>query len=175
MHSLHILYLYNLLLQESGKSGEWQECLPPLPNPLFFTGVATAENILVVAGGENGKQRVASVAVLDMDSMQWTEVCPLPEATCNATLAIIGDNVFVLAGMKAKGSSYSNAAYKCSLTSLVKSSPTDEDVWEVLPPVPQDSATATVVCNTLVGVGGWVSGRTEPVKAMVAYSSEAKK
>lgn len=129
----------------------------------------------MVVGGENAKQRVATVEILDMDSMQWTEVSSLPEPTCNATVAIIGDSVFVLAGMKAKGNYYSNAAYSCSLTALIKSSPSDEDIWEVLPPVPQDSATATVICNTLVGVGGWTSGRTEAIKTMVAYSTEAKK
>jgi len=173
--TVSLFKLCSFSFKESGKSGEWQECLPPLPNPRFFTGAATTENILVVAGGDNGKMRVATVEVLDMDSMQWTEVCPLPEATSNATMVIIGDSVFVLAGMKVKGNYYTNAAYTCSLSSLVKSSPTDEDIWEVLPPVPQDSATATVICNTLVAVGGWINGRTEPVKNMVAYSSESKK
>ena len=129
----------------------------------------------MVAGGDNSKQRVANVEILDMDSMQWMEVSPLPEATSNASVAIIGDNVYVLAGMKTKGNYYSNAAYSCSLTALIKSSPTDEDIWETLPPVPSDAATATVMCDTLVGVGGWTTGRSDPVKTMIAYSAEAKK
>ncbi len=144
-----------------------------MPTPRFFSGAATFENILVVVGGNDGKKQIANVEILDMDSMQWMEVSPLPEPTSNPTVAIIGDSVFVLAGEKQKGNS--NEVYSCSLTALIKSSPTDEEVWDVLPPAPQDSATATVMSNTLVGVGGWTKGRSEPVKTMVAYSAENKK
>lgn len=110
-----------------------------------------------------------------MDTMQWTEVSPLPEDTSNASVAIIGDTVYVLAGMKAKGSVYSNAGYSCSLTVLVKSTPQDDEIWESLPALPVDATTAGVMCDTLVAIGGWTPKRTDPVKTMHAYSADAKK
>ena len=134
------------------------------------------DNLLLVVGGENFNGRLTTVEILNTDTMEWTEVSPTPEPTCNASLAIIGDTVYVLAGMKAQGHNFSNAAYTCSFSELIKSTPEDDEVWDTLPTVPSDFAVATVMCDTLVAVGGWSPERQDtPVKNLVAYSPQAKK
>ena len=108
--------------------------------------------------------------------MEWTQLSPLPEPTCNASIVAIEDTVYVLAGFSKSGHNFANAAYSCSFSELLKSTPDDDEIWDTLPNVPSDAATATVMCDALVAVGGWSPGRQDtPMKTLAAYSPSEKK
>ena len=110
-----------------------------------------------------------------MDTMEWTEVSPLPEPTINATVVANKDFIYVLAGFQKYGYNFSNAAYSCSFSELIGSNAEDDEVWDTLPDVPSDAATATVMHDTLVAVGGWSPGRQDtPMKNLFAYSPSDK-
>ena len=120
-----------------------------------------------------GGERTGAVDILDIDTLQWISVSPLPEATANASIVVINDTVYVLAGnlpQKDEPLDYSRSAYSCFLSKLVESSTESGDVWNKLPDMPVTATTASIMSGSLVILGGLVPGKKEEaLKSIIIF------
>ena len=67
-----------LSLTGEGEMKQWFEVFPPMPTPRYHTACITTKQALVVAGGDAKDKDLATVEVMDINTKQWTAVCPLP-------------------------------------------------------------------------------------------------
>ena len=90
----------NTLLSLSGSS--WKKVLPPMPTKRVYPAAANTPTHLVVAGGKQGGD-IATVEVLNTETLQWSTANNLPEAgrypqmtTCSECLYLADNesNVF---------------------------------------------------------------------------------
>ncbi len=123
--------------------------------------------------------RTDAVDILDIDTLQWISVSPLPEATANASIVVLNDTVYVLAGnlpKKDERNDYSKSAYSCSLSNLVQSSSESGDVWNKLSDMPVTATTASIMSGSLVIIGGLVPGKAnDSLKSIHAYLPDSEK
>ena len=142
-----------LSLTGEGKRKKWSEVFPPMPTPRSRTACITTEKALVVAGGIAGGD-LATVEVMDINTKQWTTVCPLPQKLGSLSGIVCGDSLY-LAGGITRGSG-SKSVLTCSLPDLwqpetlgsrIRQTLTRSNVWKEISSLP-------VTCSNLASFGG---------------------
>ena len=140
----------NTLLSLSGSS--WEEVLPPMTTMRMRTAAANTPILLVVAGGRQsyyGQCPVATVEVLNTETLQWSTASSMPETVSFPTLTTCGGCIY----FANKG----NKVFSSSMEDLLKSTSSSDggSVWTRLAniPTPQMSTLATVRGRVLA-IGG---------------------
>ena len=104
-----------LLSLTGGERKQWFELFPPMPTPRSSTACITTEKALVVAGGYAGGD-LATVEVMDMNTKQWTTVCPLPQKASELSSIACGDSLFLAGGCT--GAQWSKSIFTSFLPDL---------------------------------------------------------
>ena len=144
----HQLTVTNTLLSLSGSS--WEEVLPPMPTKRMHPAAANTLTHLVVAGGGLSLgDRVATVEVLNTETLQWFTASSLPQVL-------------------------DNKVFSCPVEDLLKSTNSNDcSVWTRLSNIstPQRSSLATLRGRVLA-IGGYDDGN--PMGAIHCYDVATK-
>ena len=136
----------NTLLSLSGSS--WEEVLPPMPSKRVVPAAANTPTHLVVAGGRliGG---IATVEVLNTETLQWSTASSLPEAvalpkltTCDGRLYLADDKSNV---------------FSCSVEDLLKSTNSSDggSMWTRLARIPvEEDSTLVTLRGCVLAIGG---------------------
>ena len=167
----------NTLLSLTGEDErkQWSEVFPPMPTPRYHTACATTEKALVVAGGR-AYDDLATVEVMDINTKQWTTVCPLPK-----DLRLISG--IVCAGGFSRRS-VSKSVFTCSLPdlsqpetlgsrirrTLTRRTLTRSNIWKEISSLPVTLSTLSSFDGHLLAIGGDDDSRN-PTTDVYRYDS----
>ena len=172
----------NTLLSLTGEGErKWSEVFPPMPTPRCFTACITTEKALVVAGGDAKDKDLATVEVMDINTKQWTTVCPLPQTLKSSSGIVCGDSLYLAEGLswsKSEGLLWSNSVFTCSLPDLwqpetlgsrIRRTLTRSNVWTEITSLPVTASTLVSFDGHLLAIGGDYSGN--PTTDVYRYDS----
>ena len=148
----------NTLLSLCGSS--WEEVLPPMPTKRRHPAAANTPTHLVVAGGLM-RDEVATVEVLNTDSLQWFTASSLPQELPYPRMTTCGGCIYL--------ASRDNKVFSCPVEDLLKSTnSSDCSVWTRLAniPAPRWSSLATLR-GCVLAIGGKCGGN--PTGAIHCY------
>ena len=140
---------------------KWSKVFPPMPTPRYFTACITTEKALVVAGGRAGGD-LATVEVMDINTKQWTTVCPLPQKSSSPSGIVCGDSLYLAGGFT--GGSESKSVFTCSLPDLwqtetlgsrIRRTLTRSNVWKEISSLPVTGSTLASFGGHLLAIGGY--------------------
>ena len=152
-----------LSLMGEGRDKKWHPNLPAMPTKRYFTAAVCSGRSLIVAGGEDGHNRLATVEVLDTDARQWSIAssltCPLTEAT----ISICGERLYMLGGYQTGYYSGTRSVLSCSIPELLQSCQTQPlagklrtaPAWRQVADAPYYKSCIATFYGQLVAVGGW--------------------
>ena len=153
----------NTLLSLSGSS--WEEVLPPMPTKRVLPAAANTPTHLVVAGGSlsyYGRDPVATVEVLNTETLQWSTASSLPETVSFPQMTTCGGSIYL--------ANSGNKVFSSYMEDLLKSTNSSDggSVWTRLAniPMPQKSILATLRGRVLA-IGGRDGGN--PTGAIHCY------
>ena len=132
--------------------------LPPMPSERYDVCALTAKEHLIVAGGINkgvDDSKFSTVEVLNTKTRIWSAVANLCHPYSRASVTICGDHVYILGGCDNNLSDL-KSVITCSLSNLLKSTPSSAGVWRRVANVPLYMSTCASVCGELLAVGGCV-------------------
>ena len=151
-----------LSLTGEGERNKWSEVFPPMPTPRYSTACITTEKALVVAGGyAAGGDDVATVEVIDINTKQWTTVCPLPQKLWSLSGVVCGDSLYLAGGVR--GLTWSKSVFTCSLPDLwqpetlgsrIRWTLTRSNVWKEISSLPVTRFTLASFGGHLLAIGG---------------------
>ena len=134
----------NTLLSLSGSS--WEEVLPPMPTKRAHPATANTPTHLVVAGGGQsmGRDAVATVEVLNTETLQWSTASSLPQQLLYPQMTTCGGCIYLASNDK--------KVFLCPVEDLLKSTNSSDggSVWTRLANIP------TLLCSTLATLRGRV-------------------
>ena len=145
----------NTLLSLVGEGGKrkWEAQFPPMPTERYFTTVVCTEKALVVAGGYGEEfTTLATVEVMDTDTLQWSTASNLPRPLYDASATVCGDRVYLVGGKDEQGHP-TKSVFTCSLNSLLKLQNV-ESVWNPMANLPVKCSTSVKQNEQLLAVGG---------------------
>jgi len=166
----------NTLLSLTGedRGRQWMKKFPPMPTKRWLTAAVCSAKSLIVAGGTTGAERykdnLATVEVMDTETLQWLTANNLPHPFAWASATICGDYLYLLGGNDANGSTKS--LLTCSLSDLLHShqppsvpslgerlwralSLDDQrQVWQKVADMPVYHSTCTTINGQLLAIGG---------------------
>ncbi len=157
----------NALVSLTGTESErkWSEHFPPMPTKRSCPAVVCSGRSLVAAGGKGEMRLLSTVEVMGTDVLQWFTASGLPHLFFNASVTVIGDNLYLLGGLDEYGRTKS--VLTCSLTALLQSCQPQslggrlntltlaEDPRHRVADVPVYMSPCTTLCGQLLAVGGW--------------------
>ena len=129
----------------------WSEELPPMQTPRTYATALSTGHHLLVAGGRGINRRSSSVEAFN--GRQWVILQSLPKADYNMKSAFF-DGKWYLMG----GSYQGRLVFSATVgTLLATTSASEEDapsVWKILPNIPNEKSSATVLGGHLLAIGG---------------------
>ena len=165
-----------LSLRGKGVRKKWSEVFPAMPTPRNSTACITTEKALVVAGGRAGHY-LATVEVMDINTKQWTTVCPLPQKQYTLSGTVCGDSLYLAGGFSEH--SRSKSVLTCSLSDLwqpetlgsrIRQTLTRSNVWEKISSLPVAHSTLASFGGHLLAIGGDDDSRN-PTTDVYRYDS----
>ena len=150
-----------LSLTGEGERKQWSEVFPPMPTSRHSTTCITTEKALVVAGGIAGEY-LATVEVMDINTKQWTTVCPLPQKLTSSSGIVCGDSLYLAGGYTRY--SQSKSFFTCSLPNLwqpetlgsrIRRTLTRSNVWKEISSLPVTESTLASFGGHLLAIGGY--------------------
>ena len=157
-------YINTLLsLMEVGGRWRWVEHFPPMPTKRKLTVALCSGKALVVAGGEGeGHTRLATVEVMDTDTLQWVTASSLPNPLTNATATVCEDKIFLVGGFQGH---WTKSVFTCSLSALLQPQTLrakkktwlqarKPSVWQTITDLPVKGSTCVTLNGQLLAVGG---------------------
>ena len=156
-----------LSLTGEGRESKWSSLFPAMPTKRRNTVAVYDSCSLIVAGGYNGVNVLATVEVLDTNTRQWSTANSLLHRCSEATLGICGDRLYMLGGLDQHGGRGTRSVLTCSVPELLQSCQTQslagklrtltlktKQVWQQVADTPHKLSTCSVFCGRLVAVGG---------------------
>ena len=156
-----------LSLMGEGRDKEWLSNLPAMPSKRYYTAVVYSGHSLIVAGGEDGRNKLATVEVLDTDTHQWSIASSLACPFNEATISICGERLYMLGGLDQTGCE-THSVLSCSITELLQScqpqpltrkvqtAPANKStIWWHVADTPHYLSSCATLCGQLVSVGEW--------------------
>ena len=149
-----------LSLTGEGERKQWSEDFPSMPTPRHGTACITTEKALVVAGGI-ARGDLSTVEVMDINTKQWTTVCPLPLKLKLISVIVCGDSLYLAGGYT--GFSVSKSVFTCSLPDLwqpktlgsrIRRTLTRSNVWKEISSLPVTHSTLASFGGHLLAIGG---------------------
>ena len=169
-----------LSLKGEGEKKKWSEVFPPMPTPRSLTACITTKKALIVAGGTAGGD-MDIVEVMDINTKQWTTVCPLPQPLWSLSGIVCGDSLYLAGGIS--GYSESKSVFTCSLPDLWQpktfgsrlrqtffGSNTKSNVWKEISSLPVIWSTLASFDGHLLAIGGKDDSRN-PTTDVYRYDS----
>ena len=133
----------NILLSLSGSS--WEEVLPPMPIKRAYAAAVRTPTHLVVAGGRL-KGAIATVEVLNTETLQWSTASSLPEVVCFPQMTTCGGCLYL-------ADDRSNV-FSCSMEDSTNSSD-GGSVWTRLASIPvEEDSTLATLRGRMLAIGG---------------------
>ena len=159
-----------LSLMGEGKGKKWLPNLPAMPTKRYFTAAVCSGRSLIVAGGEDGSNTLATVEVLDTDTRQWSIASSLTRPLTDATISICGERLYMLGGRLTR------SVLSCSIPELLQSCQTQplagelrtapankSTIWRQVADAPHYWSSCATLCGQLVAVGGCEAGYTSAI------------
>ena len=87
-----------LSLMGEGRDIKWLPNLPAMPTKRYETAAVCSGRSLIVAGGNDGRNKLSTVEVLDTDTRQWSIASSLTHPFSDATISICGERLYMLGG-----------------------------------------------------------------------------
>ena len=87
-----------LSLLGEGRDKKWLSHFSAMPTKRYWTAVVYSGHSLIVAGGSDGRNKLATVEVLDTDTQQWSIASSLAHPFTRATIMICGERLYMLGG-----------------------------------------------------------------------------
>ena len=75
---------------------QWKETFPPMSINREYPAAVCIGHYVVVAGGHNGHEVLASVEVMDTNTRQWCTAASLPRGVYRASMTAHGDMLYLL-------------------------------------------------------------------------------
>ena len=169
VHGKALNELFSLTGECSG-TRKWDKIFPPMPTKRQNVTVLCTEDVLIVAGGSDGRMS-STVEVMDTRSLQWSTATDLPEPLEMASACTCDDKVYIL------GAYSSESAFSCRLESLLLSCQLEAylestpSIWSKVAKLPVSRSTCESVCGQLLAIGG-KEGR-KPTSSIYMYDSAA--
>jgi hypothetical protein len=105
----------NVLLTYSEIRRQWTERFPPMLTRRRLPAVVTTRSLLVVAGGNGDRNEIlATVEVMDLQTMSWSTTVQLPMGLTHASATIVDDCIHIAGGQNAAGPT--NAHFTSNVT-----------------------------------------------------------
>ena len=156
-----------LSLMGEGRDKKWLPNLPAMPTKRYNTAAVCSDRSLIVAGGEDGSNYLATVQVLDTDARQWSIASFLPHPFSLATISICGERLYMLGGLHQPG--LTRSVLSCSIPELLQSRQTPSlwrrvaqklksTIWRQVADAPHNRSSCATLCGQLVAVGGYEPG-----------------
>ena len=156
-----------LSLMGEGKDLKWLPDLPAMPTKRYFTAAVCSGRFLIVAGGEDGSNRLATVEVLDTNTRQWSTASSLTHPFTWATMSICGESLYMLGGWD-QTDDETRSVLSCSIPELLQScqkqplarklrtAPANKSTkWRRVANAPHYFSSCATLCGQLLAVGGW--------------------
>ena len=104
----------------------------------------------MVAGGQREWwTTLATVEVMDTDTLTWSTASTLPHPLSDATAAVCEERVYLVGGnLKCE-----TAMFSCTLSALLQAQ-TSETVWHLVIDVPVEYSTIVTLNKQLLAIGG---------------------
>ena len=154
-------YYTNTLLTLTGEGlqMEWSKIFPPMPTPRNLVACITIEQSLVVAGGYGKDGFLDTVEVMNINTKEWTTVCPLPQKQQQLSATVCGDTLYLAGGWNGTPS---NSVFICSLPNLLTSNSLGSsllrifgyNVWGEGIRLPVEKSTLASFNGQLLAIGG---------------------
>ena len=141
--------LFSLI--EDGGRRKWVEHFPRMPTKRALAAVVCSRKALVVAGGEGYMFTLATVEVMNTDTLNWSTASNLPYPLSGASATICGDRIYLVGGQDNNGIS-TNSVLTSSLTDLLQSR--TNSVWRLIADLPVSQSTCVTLNERLLAVGG---------------------
>ena len=156
--------LFSLL--EDGGRRKWVEHFPPMPTKRHSTAVVCRGKALVVAGGERYMFTLATVEVMNTDTLQWSIASNLPCPLSGASATICEDKIYLVGGQDNNGTS-TNSILTSSLTNLLQSR--TNSVWHLIADLPVSQSTCVTLNGRLLAVSGVIQKDIEFVHTYLLF------
>ena len=152
-----------LSLKREGEGEQWCEVFPPMPTPRFGTACIITEHALVVAGGFRSSD-LDNVELMNIDTKQWTQVCPLPQKLVSLSGIARGNSLYLAGGFN--GISQTKSVFTCSLNDLLHQKTFVSRVretfsrvdkvhpWKQIDSLPVKGSTLALLSGHLLAIGG---------------------
>lgn len=144
----------NKLFSLTGKGNDqkWTEKFPPMPTKRRWTIALCSGSNLIVAGGDGGRI-LSTVEVMHTKTLTWFTAAELPEALYVASATVIGDHLYILGGVYGVWNA-TTAVYTCSVSALLQSSSSSENIWNRIADLPVTWSTCVSLQNQVLAIGG---------------------
>ena len=158
-----------LSLMGESKDRKWSQHFPPMTNKRYDTAAICHGRSLIVAGGNDGHNRLATVEVLNMDTQLWSLASSLPHPFTQATTSICGERLYLLGGRNEIGGTHS--VLTCSISKLLHSCQTlsKSTIWRGVTDAPYEGSSCATLCGQLVAVGGNIEADKDTT-AIITYN-----
>ena len=160
-----------LSLMWDGRNKKWLPNLPTMPTKRYSAAAVCSGRCLIVAGGEDGSNRLATVEVLDTNTQQWSIASSLIHPFAMATMSICGERLYMLGGQDDRPRFQESrldtcSVLSCSIPELLQSCqpqhPTPRHtargnkstIWRYVTDAPHYQSSCATLCGQLVTVGG---------------------
>ena len=160
-----------LSLMGEGRGIKWLPNLPAMPTKRYETAAVCSGRSLIVAGGNDGRNGLSTVEVLDTDTRQWSIASALTHPFSDATISICGERLYMLGGKDQTGS-MTRSVLSCSVPELLQScqpqplagklrtAPANQStIWRCVADAPHYWSSCATLCGQLVAVGGYEAGK----------------
>ena len=168
---------------------QWKQTFPQMSTNREYAAAVCTGHYVVVAGGHDGHEALASVEVMDTNTRQWFTAASLPRGIYRASMTTCGDTLY-LSGDKTTEVHYcslitllqscevptNQAALWTKIKSLIRPSaenpPSSQqaNVWMRLKALPVCESTALTLCGQLVSVGGYEEKHRQAVDNVYFYN-----
>ena len=155
-----------LSLMGEGRGIKWLPNLPAMPTKRYNAAAGCSGRSLIVAGGQDGHNALATVEVLDTDTRQWSIASALTHPFYDATISICGERLYMLGGYDQTGL-MTHSVLSCSVPELLQScqpqplagklrtAPANQStIWRRVADAPHYRSSCATLCGQLVAVGG---------------------
>ena len=163
-----------------GRDKKWQTNLPAIPTKRYWAAVVCSGHSLIVAGGRDDRNTLATVEVLDTDARQWSLASSLTHPFHLATLSICGEMLYMMGGYD-QTDHCRHSVLRCSIPELLQScqpqplagklrkSPAKQStVWQHVANAPHYLSSCATLCGRLVAIGGLQAG--EHTRGITIYN-----
>ena len=152
-----------LSLIGEGRHRKWLPILPAMPTKRYNTAAICSGCSLIIAGGSDGSNTLATVEVLDTDTQQWSIASSLTRPLAMATISICGERLYMLGGEDDQTGN-TRSVLSCSIPELLQTQPlagklqtapaNKSTIWRHVADAPHYESSCATLCGQLVAVGG---------------------